>query len=275
MSEEYPLTRNYRSIARLNLQHFIWKRMQGFLLHPAIKVGSDNTKIADIGTGTGIWLLDLASCLPKAIQFHGFDISLLQCPTSQWLPSNVFISKLDIYDEVPEELVGKYDVIHIRFFMCVIKNANPEPVLDSLVKMLKPGGWIQWTELDPYSLKLETASLSTQANMEHNISLLNFAQNIMQKSSGEPPGWIAKLSHSFEKLGLQHIAEERLKMPEWDMANNHSNWMMGLEEISFHVPDGKSVREMIRRSAIEMEENERGIAIVTEGITVIGRKASF
>lgn len=89
------------------------------------------------------------------------------------------------------------------------------------------------------------------------------------------PGWVANLSHSFEKLGLQDVAEERQRIPEWDMANFHDNFMLGLEEISFHVPDGESVREMIQRSAIEMEENERGIAITTDGVIVIGRKASF
>lgn len=92
--------------------------MQGFLLHPAIKFASSednvtNVKIADVGTGTGIWLLDLASVLPESIEFHGFDISLSQCPVSQWLPSNVSMSKLDVYSEIPEELCGKYGTLHI------------------------------------------------------------------------------------------------------------------------------------------------------------------
>lgn len=96
--------------------------MQGFLLHPAIKIGSDkdvtNMKIPHIGTGTGIWLFDMASSLPKATQFHGFYISLLQCPASQWLPFNVFISKLNIYNEISEELVGKHGIL---YFITILK----------------------------------------------------------------------------------------------------------------------------------------------------------
>lgn len=65
-------------------------------------------KIADIGAGTGIWLLDLSEQLPSSVQLDGFDIDVSQCPPRAWLPSNVAMRKLDIDDEIPEELVGVY-----------------------------------------------------------------------------------------------------------------------------------------------------------------------
>lgn len=69
-------------------------------------------------------------------QLDGFDISLVQCPPPEWLPSNVSIRKLDIYKPLPEELVGKYDIVHVRLFICVIKDNDPVPVLTNLLKML-------------------------------------------------------------------------------------------------------------------------------------------
>lgn len=82
-----------------------------------------------------IWLFDLSRENASA-QLHGFDISLAQCPPPEWLPSNVSIRKLDIYESLPEELVGQYDVVHVRLFLCVIKNNDPVPVLTNLLKML-------------------------------------------------------------------------------------------------------------------------------------------
>ena len=95
--------------SRLNLQHYLWKQQQGYLIHPAIScIQEKSLKIADIGAGTGIWLLDLSEQLPSTVQLDGFDIDVSQCPPRAWLPSNVAMRKLDIHDEIPKELVGVY-----------------------------------------------------------------------------------------------------------------------------------------------------------------------
>ena len=39
---------------RLNIQHYMWKAVCGFNIHPSIPVTRDHRlKIADVGTGTG------------------------------------------------------------------------------------------------------------------------------------------------------------------------------------------------------------------------------
>ena len=101
-----PSTRSYHY--RLNLQHYLWKQQQGYLIHPALPTRGEELKIADIGTGTGIWLLDLAESLPPSTQLHGFDINLTQCPPKPWLPTNVQMRKLDIFDDLPEDLYNQY-----------------------------------------------------------------------------------------------------------------------------------------------------------------------
>lgn len=40
-------------LRRLNLQHYLWTQMFGYLLHPMVDTSSDTLKVADIGTGTG------------------------------------------------------------------------------------------------------------------------------------------------------------------------------------------------------------------------------
>ena len=60
--DRYGLTRDKTESARLNAQHDVWKTNIGFLLHPrfASSLGK-SPRIGDIGTGTGIWILEVAS----------------------------------------------------------------------------------------------------------------------------------------------------------------------------------------------------------------------
>jgi hypothetical protein len=60
--DKYGLTRDKIESTRLNAQHDVWKTNIGFLLHPRIKSCLGETpRIGDIGTGTGIWIVDLAT----------------------------------------------------------------------------------------------------------------------------------------------------------------------------------------------------------------------
>ncbi|KAK3171691.1 hypothetical protein OEA41_003775 [Lepraria neglecta] len=85
---------------------------------------------------TGIWLLDFARQHTQAAQLDGLDISLDQVPHTAWLPSNVSFCRYDIYEEPPKDLVGKYDIIHVRHLTLVVKQNDPTVVLDNLLIML-------------------------------------------------------------------------------------------------------------------------------------------
>ncbi|QSZ29229.1 hypothetical protein DSL72_003741 [Monilinia vaccinii-corymbosi] len=136
--KEYPLERSTMGTSRLYVQHYLWQRLLGHLLHPSIPI-KENIKIADIACGTGIWLLDVAKQLADSntsAQLDGFDISSAQYPPSGLLPSNVKLDILDIFEPVPEALWGKYDVVHIGLLCLVVRDCNPGPVLDNLLKLL-------------------------------------------------------------------------------------------------------------------------------------------
>lgn len=46
------------------------------------------------------------------------------------------LSKLDIFKPLPENLKGKYDVVHLRYFMTIAKEYNVQVVLENLRHML-------------------------------------------------------------------------------------------------------------------------------------------
>lgn len=130
-----------------------------------------------------MWLLDVAEKLPKETQLDGFDISFDAAPPSEILPTNVKFRHWNVRDPVPEDLVGVYDIVHIRFFGYVLRNDEIPGVaakLFSLLSMLRrpfrlncyrnrnrmlttkptatePGGYLQWGEADMQSLRFENA----------------------------------------------------------------------------------------------------------------------
>ena len=82
------------------------------------------------------WLLDLARVVPSSWVLQGFDVSTLQFPVSQYLPSNVFLGILDAFDDLPQDMIAKFDVVHIRAFAVVVKGGNPDPLMRNLIKLL-------------------------------------------------------------------------------------------------------------------------------------------
>lgn len=83
-----------------------------------------------------IWLLDLASQLPQTIWLDGYDLSDGQFPHKSALPANVSLNTMDAFGDVPPELVGKYDVVHLRFWCCVVKANNPGGLIRHAMKLL-------------------------------------------------------------------------------------------------------------------------------------------
>jgi chemotaxis methyl-accepting protein methylase len=65
----------------------------------------------------------------------------------EW-PTNVNFSTLNILDPVPPTMVEVFDVIHIRFLVLGLPKGTWGLACTNLLKLLKPGGWLQWDEAD-------------------------------------------------------------------------------------------------------------------------------
>lgn len=147
--------RKHAAAGRLNLQFYLWKDALEFNIHPSILPHLAKTAvIADVASGSGIWLIDVSRQLPEA-QLDGLDYDLDQAPHQQWLPSNVKKRYLNILEDIPEDLVGKYDYIHTRLLVLVVQSKNPRPIIQNLRKLLKPGGYLQWDELNTVNMSVK------------------------------------------------------------------------------------------------------------------------
>ena len=163
----YMLDRTYAAAARLNFQYYLWKDSLQFNIHPSILIPGQNAQICDVATGTAIWPINVARELPSA-KIMGLDISLAQVPHTEWLPTNVVLKSWNVFEDVPEDMLNRFDIVHIRLLVLVVENSDPRPIIQNLLKMLKPGGYIQWDDLNypDTSIKVVDVSLETPALQE-------------------------------------------------------------------------------------------------------------
>jgi hypothetical protein len=74
--------------------------------------------------------------LPADSQLLGFDISADQYPPEEWLPENVSLHEQDAFKPFAPELVGSFDVVHLRFVITLLNAENIRPLLDNLKTLL-------------------------------------------------------------------------------------------------------------------------------------------
>ncbi|KAF4762447.1 hypothetical protein HAV15_007720 [Penicillium sp. str.  len=147
----YMLDRDAAETQRLNNQHRFLVGLSN-LIHPSIPK-DQLTAVADLGTGTGIWLEDVADLLPnKSVYLHGFDISSTQYPPLHEIQrpgqNPIPLSVHNALAPFPAEHRGRYDLVHIRLLTAGLKQVDYIRVLANARDLLKPNGWIQWEEVD-------------------------------------------------------------------------------------------------------------------------------
>lgn len=141
---KYTLPRDADESLRLNQQHGIWTRNIGYLLNSDIQSKLPaHASVADVGTGTGAWLLGLAESRPL-YQCVGLDISDKQFPDTK--SDRLSFEICNILGEVPTHLVSAFDVVHVQCLICGLANDEWKIASVNLARLLKPGGWLQWSE---------------------------------------------------------------------------------------------------------------------------------
>lgn len=149
-SEIYTLNnsgagQNYED-SRLNFQHDVFLRMTKGRLIPqhVFTALPPNPRIADVATGTGIWLNELSKQLPHA-QLEGFDMAPENFGT---VASNVILHRYsqNALEPFQEELRGKFDVVHVRLLMFGLKADEWMKAFANVATLLKPGGWVCWED---------------------------------------------------------------------------------------------------------------------------------
>jgi hypothetical protein len=112
----------------------------GCLLHPRIDAALPlDAHLGEVGTGTGIWLLEVAAKDANASsrRYTGLDISLAQFPKQH--PDHVLFEINNILEPVPEKWKAQFDYLHLRPLICDFSREDWQTAVSNLRQLLKPG----------------------------------------------------------------------------------------------------------------------------------------
>ncbi|PSR80315.1 S-adenosyl-L-methionine-dependent methyltransferase [Coniella lustricola] len=122
---------------RLDVQHHWWKLLLGNRLYLApIRKAQE---ALDIGTGTGIWAIELAKQHPR-MNVIGTDLSLIQ--PRDGLPANCTFEREDSEEQWVFD--KQFDYIHWRLMLTCFNDFKY--MINRVFEHLKPGGWAEFHE---------------------------------------------------------------------------------------------------------------------------------
>lgn len=154
---DYGMPIDEQELARNDLQHAKFSLLLGNRLFLAPI--SSPTRVLDIGTGTGIWAIDVGDVYPEA-EVIGTDIAPVQ-PT--WIPPNVqfFLEDAeDMWTFSPDS----FSLVFAREMSFAVRDWPN--FISQAWTALKPGGWLELsathpqTQCDDGSLNLKTSGLA-------------------------------------------------------------------------------------------------------------------
>ncbi|KAH7351238.1 S-adenosyl-L-methionine-dependent methyltransferase [Rhexocercosporidium sp. MPI-PUGE-AT-0058] len=119
-----------------DISHHFWSLMlKGDLYLAPV---NNPQRILDVGTGTGMWAIDVAEKHPEA-DVKGIDVSPIQ---PSWVPPNCRFELDDFNLEWQDS--NKFDLIHARELLGSVPDWPK--FYEKCFKALKPGGWIDCSE---------------------------------------------------------------------------------------------------------------------------------
>ena len=134
----YMLPRNHTEIDRLDVQHYALRAaVRGNHLAPVEGPGA----ILDVGSGTGQWSYDLCAEYPAATVV-GLDLVPGKAGSR---PANYRYVKANALHGLPFG-DGGFDYVHQRLMVTALPLATWPSVVAELLRVTRPGGWIELVE---------------------------------------------------------------------------------------------------------------------------------
>ncbi|KAF3480352.1 uncharacterized protein GIQ15_05699 [Arthroderma uncinatum] len=279
--EVYLFNRNDFEKQRLNKQHELLVSLcDGNLLHPSIPKDAIG-KLAEVGTGSGIWLDDIATVLGSDIEsfsmkreYAGFDISAVHFPANL-RPDTQYIVH-DILEPFPSEFHNLYDVVHIRLMVLALKKDDIQTAAANVAALLKPGGFFQWEEIETRDLSFSPPSEIT-SKVKGIMRDLSMASGLTNTPSIE-------IERAFKELGLVDvIVEDYNSNRRPDLTSGVAEWTKaGAKAALFYaILRGQTVRNEEEARSESAELWEAYAAEIDGGVVpslplkmILGKKAS-
>ncbi len=192
----YVLPSDSQEINRLDFQHFMLRQtLRGNYVAPI----RNPATILDVGSGTGRWAVELAQQFPHA-HITGCDITPPALTTTQTFPENYTFVKGNILEGLPFAN-SSFDFVHMRLLLFAIPTARWPVVIQELLRVTRPGGWIESVETGPQQ--------NCGPTMDELVRWITLASN----NRGIDPLLGPHVKTMFYDAGLAHMQTKSLFLP--------------------------------------------------------------
>ncbi|KAG9296741.1 hypothetical protein G9A89_001373 [Geosiphon pyriformis] len=144
LANRYYIPSENEHIDMLQNQHFLYEHYwQCNFSSPIESMLNRGGVVIDVGCGPGTWILEMATNYPLT-SFTGVDIVPIY--PSEIMPKNAHFFQANILEGLP--IKETYDFARISLLNICIPAKDWPGVIDEMIRLLKPGGWIEIVELD-------------------------------------------------------------------------------------------------------------------------------
>lgn len=196
----YPLPNDEAELERIDIKHHVFILLCSGHLHLVPLLKPD--KILDLGTGTGIWAMEMADQYPEST-IIGTDLSPVQ-PT--WVPDNVRFEIDDFESKSWFWRENYFDYIHSRF---LVSSVSSYPALiRKAFKHCRPGGYYELQDLNP-------RFYSDDGTLQQDSSLSYWSKVICEASAKyhRPVPHHNEFNAWFEEAGFEDVKQFIFKSP--------------------------------------------------------------
>lgn len=242
----YLFPRHPSEVSRLDLQHYALREALGANYFAPI---GRPERILDVGTGTARWCVDMAAEFPRAVAI-GLDLT---AGPSQRAPRYELVLG-DATAGLPFQ-PGSFDFVHQRLLRSGIPVAAWPDVVADLVRVTRPGGWVELIEIGKELTRDGPAT-----------SLLVGWLNRLAANQGlDPDGRVVSaLDRLLAESGLEAVTARRIELPVGEWGGRPGSFLASdmramftrlapVFEARLGVPQERSL-ELIRAAGSECEE---------------------
>ncbi len=196
----YALPNNPHEINRLDFQHYMLRYVLEANYLAPLAPEQVNT-ILDVGCGTGRWIYEMAQQFPHS-RLVGIDHVLPD--TKLHFPLTCTFQQYNVLNGLPFPN-NQFDYVHQRLLVLALPLARWPFVLQELVRVTRPGGWIELVESD--GIFTHVGSPGTA-----NAQLFEWGHNTL-KPRGIDSLQVRNIPTMLETLPVENISTHPISVP--------------------------------------------------------------
>jgi ubiquinone/menaquinone biosynthesis C-methylase UbiE len=199
----YVLPKDDREVQRLDFQHYMLRYLlRGNYAAPV----ANPTAILDVGCGTARWAIEMATVFPHT---NVIGVDLVPPPVEETgvalatsaRPDNFAFVQGNILEGLPFA-DGTFDFTHMRLLVFALPQDRWQDVANELMRVTRPGGWVEWLEGDIFTKQPGTA-----------CERLNQLANEAAARRGVDPSYVYRIGEFLHNAGLSNIQTRDIILP--------------------------------------------------------------